>query len=151
MNLIFGRDPNSAKVHNWKKLQSIINPPKHNISKNNGRILFPSMWKKMKSTPTFKKWLFFKVRKKALVVVRSSKFKLNKKISLMIYNFYLYDIFRGPYEKCTCWCNVFLDHIYINQFSKCWFFAEFKKWHQFLCEDDRRSKIVTNKFVRLVY
>jgi len=38
-----------------------------------------------------------------------------------------------------------------NQFSKCCSFAEFKKWHQFLCEDDRWSKIVTNKFVRLVY
>jgi len=104
-------------VHVWKKLQSIINPPKHNISKNNGRILFPSRWKKMKSTPTLKKWPFFKVRKKALVVVRSSKFKLNKKISLKIYNFYLYDIFRGPFlhlEKCTCRCNVFLDHpVYI--------------------------------------
>ena len=36
----------------------------------------------MKSTPTLKKWPFFKVRKKALVVVRSSKFKLNKKFHL---------------------------------------------------------------------
>ena len=64
----------------------------------------------MKSTPTLKKWPFFKVRKKALVVVRSSKFKLNKKISLKICNFYLYDIFRGPFlhlEKCTCRCKVF--------------------------------------------
>ena len=58
----------------------------------------------------FKKWPFFKVRKKTLVVVRSLKFKLNKKISLKIYNFYLNDIFRGSFlhlEKCTCRCNVF--------------------------------------------
>ena len=37
-----------------------------------------------------------------------------------------------------------------NKFLKCCFLAEFKKWHQFLCEDDLWSKIVTNKFVRLV-
>ena len=37
-----------------------------------------------------------------------------------------------------------------NQFSKCCSVAEFKKWHQFLCEDDLWSKIVTNKFVRLI-
>ena len=29
-------------------------------------------------------------------------------------------------------------------------FGGIKKWHQFLCEDDLWSKIVTNKFVRLV-
>ena len=106
-------------MHVWKKLQSIINPPKHNISKNNGRILLPSRWKKMKSTPTLKKWPFFKVRKKALVVVGSSKFKLNKKISLKICNFYLYDIFRGPFlhlEKCTCRCKVFFGPPCIDWF-----------------------------------
>ena len=39
---------------------------------------------------------------------------------------------------------------YKNQFLKCCFLEKFKKWHQFLCEDDLWSKIVTNNFVMLV-
>ena len=57
---------NSAKVHIWKNLQLIINPPKHNISKIKGRTLFSSRWKKWKVHRLLKKGFFSKSAKRHL-------------------------------------------------------------------------------------